>query len=1376
MIRRTFGLLIVSLFVIASAFAGPLQLRQDDSAGTIAVYRTGEDEPILTQNAREDYRPYIHPIVAPDGDGVLTEYQPDHHPHQTGLYWGFTNVNDRDYFHKPGSTHWKRVGAIIIKPESTATDLNVKWQTVYDLLDEDGGSVLRETQAWSMREQDGRYILDLEWKGEAITDVTIGEYEYGGMFLRMPWENGMDARVFTSARDVNQAAEGKRAVWVDLGMKVKDRDDQAHIAIFDHPNNKGFPQPWRVDKGFGVGPVRARLGDWKIEAGDTETIRHQLHVYTDDLNDKSLTNHWAAYTGRESGEIYEQWRVAVREGFEAEFLTPDKALEAMTVQEGFQAQVFASEPMITQPMAFCWDDRGRLWVAENRDYDGRGAGSTFSGGSRISILEDTDRDGVADTKKVFLERVLNPSAMAVGLDGLWLGAIPDLLFVPDRDGDDVADEDDIEIRLTGWGNRDMHEILNSLHWGPDGWLYGLQGVFTPSTVGRPAGDSAVYVSPEERAAKNPKKTLKEKAAEASDKGDAPSVEGRTLVSGEGEDKSLTWRFLDDGKFQMSASKSGEPTEGIYTQKGQSIFIETKEWEAKMSWDGETLAFDFDEDDSTGQTFEYAEDPIEINGGVWRYHPTKDRFEVVAHGLSNPWGIDYDAKGQIFISACVIPHLWHIVQGGVYHRQAGSHFNPHVYSDIRTIGDHRHRSAHGGARVYLSDAFPPEYHGRLFMLNIHEHAMLTDVLEPSGSGFIGRHGDDFAKANNAQFVGFSAELGPDGAMYMLDWHDADICGGTVRTRETGRVFRVSPEESHAKEWEGRYGDLSELEDDKLVQMQLAASAWHARRARVILQNRSIKGTLQDGTHAALRDMFDTNENGDHRLRAMWALHITNGIDQAELTAALSDKDEYVRAWAIQLLCEDLSPPKAARDQFAKLAEQDDSPVVRLYLASALQRMDLDHRWAIAEHLVTHGQDADDHNIPKMIWYGMEPLVPEDPKRALKIADQSQIPLITQYVARRLTAEGNLDALIEEIGRDSETRNLLLVGMRDGLEGTNDPEAPEQWADVYAKLRAGDDETSSIALDLSLLFGDAVAAEALLETLKDAENDLEDRRQALRGLADQKRPELESQLIALLDDEALRRDAIRAVASFDSKALATTLLNGYADYTAEEKLEIVHTLASRPEHGTELMEAIRSEAVPRRDIPPYIARLLFRVVGNRFLEVWGPIEEGSPDVSAAFAKYTAMLTDDMIAKADPRRGRERFVESCQACHQLYGEGGLVGPDLTGANRTDVNYLLENILTPSDFVQDDYKMTMVFTEDGQVYSGVVIGEDKRQLTLRIANVDEPMSIPHAQITDQELTELSMMPEGLLDGLSDQEIADLFAYLGTLEPVHMQDAAVRE
>jgi putative membrane-bound dehydrogenase-like protein len=289
-----------------------------------------------------------------------------------------------------------------------------------------------------------------------------------------------------------------------------------------------------------------------------------------------MDNLWGDFSGDKG--MYNTaslWGIAQQEGRDAKFLTPEEAVANMTMKEGFKVNVWAAEPMMTQPMAFCWDDKGRLWIAENRDYESRGHGFSNAGNSRILILEDSNRDGVADTKKVFLEGIAFPAAMAVGFDGLFLGAPPNLLFVPDKNHDDKADEKDIEVRLTGWGIRDRHETLNSLHWGPDGWLYGCQGFATPSKVHKPEGKGRLY---------------RHKDAFPED-----------ILEGEG---------------------------------------------------------------------------VDINGGVWRYHPTKDLFEVVAHGFSNPWGIDYDAKGQLFISACVIPHMWHVIPGGIYHRQGGQHFNPY----------------------------------------------------------------------------------------------------------------------------------------------------------------------------------------------------------------------------------------------------------------------------------------------------------------------------------------------------------------------------------------------------------------------------------------------------------------------------------------------------------------------------------------------------------------------------------------------------------------------------------------------------------------------------------------------------------------------------
>jgi putative membrane-bound dehydrogenase-like protein len=1241
-----------------------LRIAHDEQAGTLSVYRPASADPVIVQNAQAGVRPYLHPIAAPDGKGVLTEYRPAHHTHQTGLYWGFTRLNGRDYFHNGQADYWRRVSAAVTQAEGE----EVRWQTVYDLLDASGNATLTETQRWSMREQNGTFVLTLEWRGEARTDVTIGKYDYGGLFLRMPWREGIAGEVVNAARQRNQRAEGQRAMWIDVGMQVEGRADLAHIAIFDYPDNVGYPQAWRVDGQLGVGAARSRSGDWTIKKGDTEVIRHQLIVYTGALNDVELTKAWSQFSGnRSTYSTSALWGIAQREGRDARFLTADQAVAEMSVVDGYRVNAWAAEPMIAQPMAFCWDDRGRLWVAENRDYESRGDGFSNAGNSRIVILEDTDRDGVAETRKVFMDGIIFPSAIAVGFDGVFVGAPPNLLFVPDRNGDDRADIDDIEVRLTGWGIRDRHEVLNSLHWGPDGWLYGLQGYATTSKVRKPEGKGRLFAHKE------------------------PFPEG--MISGE------------------------------------------------------------------------RVDGVDINGGVWRYHPTRETFEVVAHGFSNPWGIDYDAKGQLLISACVIPHLFHVIPGGIYHRQGGQHFNPYVYNDIQTIADHRHRSAHGGARVYQSDAFPASQQGRIFMANIHEHALLSDVLERKGSGFVARHGDDFMLANNAQWIGFSVEIGPDGAVYVLDWHDSDICGNDVLHQETGRIFRIAPTRSLAADWAGRYANLATMTDSQLVDLQNSASDWHARRARVILQGRAAKGTLQPETRQQLHGVFRSAADPDRRLRAMWALHVTGGWTPDALVQALGDSDEYVRAWAVQLLCENREPPSGAIERFVGMAREDRSAIVRLYLASALQRLPPDVRWSVATGLMAHAEDAEDHNLPTMIWVGIEPLVKNNPALALDHAARSRMPAVARFIARRALDADAIDVLVAAIGKGPANDTSLIEGMRDGVQGRYDLTVPPNWPSVYDRLNRSGGPAADLARQVAQQFGDADTTARNVTAVRSRTKPFEERRKALQTLTLQRRPQLAPLLPALLDDERLRSEAIRAVAAFDEESLGKLLLARYATFTAEERAEAIRSLSSRARYGRMLTDALAEEAIPRRDVPPHVARQLRRLVGTRFADVWGPVDQVSAE-ERAYARYRGLLNETAMQTASPLNGQAVFNRTCGPCHQMYGQGGTIGPDLTGSNRANLEYLLSNVVNPNGEVQDDYRMVLVTTRDGRTFSGNVIAENDRQITLRVVGRDNAI-ISKSDIQSREVTAVSMMPPGLLDSLSDREAIDLVAYLRTAEPV---------
>lgn len=1229
---------------------------QDDKTGAISIFREGGKQPIMVQHANADFRPYIHPLEAPDGKGVLTEYSPAHHKHQTGIYWGFTRVNGRDFFHNPGGDYWKRSSAFIAQKEGS----EVKWQTVYDMLDEKGNTLLTETQKWSLKEDSGRYVMTLEWRGDAKADVTIGKYDYGGLFIRMPWKEGVEGEVTNSVRQKNKQAEGQQATWVDVGMQIEGREDWAHIAVFDHPENNGYPQRWRVDGQLGIGPAPTRDKDIQIKTGASEVIRHQLVVYTGDLDDMGLSNAWAVFTGNQNA-LYStamMWKIAQNEALNAKFLSPEEAVAAMTVKDGYNVNVWAAEPLMTQPMAFCWDDRGRLWIAENRDYESRGHGFSNAGDSRILILEDTDGDGKADTRKVFMEGLAFPAAIAVGFDGVYIGAPPNLLFVPDRNKDDKADVNDIEVRLTGWGIADRHETLNSLHWGPDGWLYGCQGFATPSKVRKPTGKGKLY-------------------------------------------------------------KHKDP---------------------------------FPEDVLKGEG-------VDINGGVWRYHPTKDIFEVVAHGFSNPWGLDYDAKGQLFISACVIPHMWHVIPGGIYHRQGGQHFNPYVYEDIKTITNHSHRSAHGGARIYQSDAFPASQQGRIFMANIHEHAVLSDILVPKGSGFVARHGDDFMLANNAQWVGFSMEIGPDGGLYALDWHDADICGQKVLNSETGRIFRIMPEKSGADNWEGRYSDLTKMSDEQLVALQTSKSDWHTRRARVILQSRAAAGKLQAGTGALLRKLHEENPEVNIRLKTLWAMHITSTLPANLLQQLLTDKEEHIRAWAIQLLCEDKNPAQNIKKKLIAMASAEQSAVVRLYLASAMQRLDAETAWKIAEGLIKHSEDVSDHNLPKMIWFGFEPLVKENPTRALQLVSNTGIPVIARYAARRAVDANALEPLAAAIASRPKALDYLLEGMMSGMEGRTDITPPPTWTKVYTSLGTKKDKTGQLVTQIADLFGDSEAAQRALVTLKNVNAGIDQRKKSLQALTIQQREELAVLLPDLLNDQQLRTDAIRSIAAFDRRSLGNLLVGKYKTLNEGDKVVAIQTLSSRPTYGWMLTQEIKNGNIPKNEISANAARQLRRVVGSGFVEVWGPIDD-KPRDEKLYKRYRDLMSSANAKKADPVNGQVVFDKTCGSCHKMFGKGGIVGPDLTGSNRSNLEYLLFNILDPSEEIQDDYKMVVVTTRDGRTYSGNIVGENQRQITMRLAGQDDVI-ISKSSIQSKEITEMSLMPQGLLATLNDKEVMDLIHYL---------------
>ena len=284
--------LLLTLLVQAKGF-GQFNIKQCPDQQCIEVYKNKIDKPVITHNQKDGMRPYLHPVLPPDGTGILTENEPAHHPHQTGIYWGLKKVNGRDYFMNNKGDYYKKVSSRVIGEKGD----RVTWKTVYLLLDENGDGVLQETQTWGLKESEGLFLLDLTWEGKAIQPVHIEQFFVGGLFMRMPYSSDIMGRAVNALGEVNySSAEGHRAIWVDVGMEISGRTDWGHIAILDHPDNVVFPSPWRIDHQLGVGPSRQILGGYNIDQGDKTTEKYRLVIYTGELDHETLDELWQQYT------------------------------------------------------------------------------------------------------------------------------------------------------------------------------------------------------------------------------------------------------------------------------------------------------------------------------------------------------------------------------------------------------------------------------------------------------------------------------------------------------------------------------------------------------------------------------------------------------------------------------------------------------------------------------------------------------------------------------------------------------------------------------------------------------------------------------------------------------------------------------------------------------------------------------------------------------------------------------------------------------------------------------------------------------------------------------------------------------------------------
>jgi putative membrane-bound dehydrogenase-like protein len=942
-------------------------------------------------------------------------------------------------------------------------------------------------------------------------------------------------------------------------------------------------------------------------------------------------------------------------------LNPQQAIARMRVADGFQVKLFAAEPELVNPVAMTFDDRGRVWVTESLEYPRASAGT---GRDRVKILEDTDGDGRADSIKVFAEGLNIPSGIALGYGGVFVANAPDLVFLKDTDRDDKADTR--EVLLTGFGRTDTHELPSCLTWGPDGWLYGLNGVFNYSKV---------------------------------------------------------------------------------TQGGKSF---------------------------------------EFTCALWRYHPRSKAFELFAEGTSNPWGLDYDARGSFFVSACVIDHLWHLVETGYYHRQAGP-YPPFTWKG-ESIVDHRHqKAAYCGLCYYDADAYPEEYRGRLMMGNIHGNCINSDWLERRGASYRAVACPDFLTADDAWFMPVVQTVGPDGCLWILDWYDRYHCYQDANRdpagidRMKGRLYRVTYRDTPMEE----SFDLGTLGDEALLDLLGHPNVFYRRRARRLLIDRGAQ------SEPLQRIVLDPKVVKTARLEALWTLVSKGDLPQDFHRQLLKADDPDIRAWGVRAAQPDSEP------EIRKLVlglVRDAHPDVRLQAVVAARKLaPPDTRTALFLDSLVHGEHDSAELLPRIVWRNVEPLLTHHSHQVAQWLDQNSsssralpgeflVRLVDRLTVERVERSPAIRLALEHAWQRGDV-NLVGRCLAAVVQRAVDDELPrERLQPIHERfgprlraraIDAENDPGMLPVLALAVLLGDGEPISRALDVVAKPgrDHDASGRLLLLRALIQAAPNRVVESLGRMLHggahpDERFLVDAMTALRRLDSPEVGQHVVNVFGKLPPRFRPQALDLLTSRPAWSRQLIEAVKTEKIAAKELNVNQIRSMLsfadRQLSDAVRSVWGHVRmDRSPDRDQVIARMRLVLD---AGRGDPAAGVKVFEKVCAQCHKLRGGGSDVGPDLAGVGRNSLEQLLSNLLDPNLVIGKDYQARIVAATDGRVVTGLLVEDSPERVVLKVAGGKLEI-VPRSQIEVMRDSAVSLMPEDLEKQVSDQEFRDLVAFLRTAQ-----------
>jgi putative membrane-bound dehydrogenase-like protein len=933
-------------------------------------------------------------------------------------------------------------------------------------------------------------------------------------------------------------------------------------------------------------------------------------------------------------------------------LKPHEALAKMTVPPGFSVELVAAEPDLVNPVAMCFDEKGRVWVTESLEYPRREPGP---GRDRVKCLE-IGPDGKASKVTVFADGLNIPSGIAVGHGGVWVANAPDILFY--KVGPDGRAAGKPEVVVTGFGRTDTHELPNSLTWGPDGWLYGWNGVFNHSHV---------------------------------------------------------------------------------KHKGKQ--------------------YDF-------------------TCAIFRIHPKTRDFELFCEGTSNPWGLAIDGEGSFFASACVIDHLWHLVETGYYHRQGGPY--PPFTWKIGSIVKHKHqKAAYCGLTWFDSDAYPPEYREKLYMGNIHGGCINSDELTRDGSTYFAKPRPDFLTANDQWFMPVVQKVGPDGCLYILDWYDRYHCYQDANRdpkgidRLNGRLYRVRYKDTpRAPSF-----DLSKESDDELIKQLGSANVFYRDVAQRILTERA----SPELSAKLRRAVLDRGASRKARLHALWSLVGAGAPGDDFLAELLKHDDPTFRAWGARALGESGKMSPTTFGPFTEAVKNGDRDVL---LQAAIAARKLKNAAAPPILIEALARCGDDKLIPHIVWQNLHPSLETGSAELVamlkKRGSTPNLGKILPRVVERLLAARKPDpgTLVElyslardgkspDVGAARQVLALLTTKVETGEVGGE--VLREKLAPLLRRERESAGDGDPLYLDatfLAAVLGEKEAIAATRRVFETAGQSESRRVRALEVLIAARESGTLDTVAGVLGDAkksaGFKGEVLARLSRLDSDRVPAVVLGVYDKLDLDIRPRAVELLTQRPAWGKALLRQIADKKISPSVLNVNQARRLLAGKDAELAKLvtkhYGTIREGrSPEREKVVTQMRRVLE---TTKGDPHRGVEVYKKLCAQCHKLHGQGEEVGPDITLNGRASFEQLLNNVFDPNLVIGEGYLAVSVETTKGRALTGLLVEDSPSRVVLKVQGGKQEV-VARKDVEAVQTSKLGLMPEDVEKQLKPQEIADLFALL---------------